>query len=434
MSLRQFILFIFYLTIISAFTGTLVMSVEVGPIHLFPYRFLLIFMWLLFVVSVFMNNGLLNLSHVKVRLYLKFLTIWLGYAFVSMMWAADKNAAVKNCIFLFTGISIVFFLVYYLRDIKHLKWLYWLWLLMFMALIPVGLWEVITGNHLVMSNLLEEDRLLLKFVPTTVFTNQNDYATYIALTLPMVLVWIRYYPKLYSRVLGVLVFTTGLFLLLMTTSRASYIAFFMGVAFWFIFLLNLKKKIKTLAIVGSICILAILALPEQIKYSLEIVESEMSSLSDFGSQAGYGGSETIRPNLIKNALYFTIKSAGFGVGAGNAEYYMENYKIYPVSFVTNVHNWWIEILVNYGVFIFAGYVFLYLTLLLNLWRVYKTGLNLTERMLCEALLVGLVSFFMASISSSSIVALSPQWIFCGFVLAFLNYIRLRNRTKYKCIS
>lgn len=415
---------IIYLTIISAFTGSLWLF-EVGPIHIFPFRIFLILMFLLFIWFVYIiKHGRLNLSHIKVKLYMKFLAIWLVYAFLSIMWAADQIAALKNIIFLFTGISIIFFLVYYMRDINHLNYLYWIWISIFIVLIPVGLWEITTGNHLVVSNLIEEDRPWVAFAPTTVFGNQNDYAAFIVLAIPMIITAIRYCSKLYIRVLGVLVLLCGLFLLIMTTSRSCYLALFTGLAFWFIFLLNLRKKLKTLALVTTICCLIIFAFSSYIQDTFLLVQDQISSISDISDQSDNLGA-AVRPNLIKNALHFTAQSAGFGVGAGNAEYYMEHYKVYPTGGVTNVHNWWAEIAVNYGIYIFVGYVILYITLILNLWRAHKIVLNRTEKMICESLLVGLVSFFMASISSSSIIAFSQQWIFFGFALAFLNYTRIK---------
>jgi teichuronic acid biosynthesis protein TuaE len=91
----------------------------------------------------------------------------------------------------------------------------------------------------------------------------------------------------------------------------------------------------------------------------------------------------------------------------------------------NAHNWWIEILANYGIFIFAGYLIFFFSLLINLWRTWATLQDRTEKMLCEALLLGCITFIFAAISSSSIIALRPQWIFFGFALAFLNYCRLQ---------
>lgn len=64
--------------------------------------------------------------------------------------------------------------------------------LIFAALIPVGIWEVTSGMHLHISKLEEEIRQRFLFAPTTVFYNQNDYATYLAISLSMILVWMRY--------------------------------------------------------------------------------------------------------------------------------------------------------------------------------------------------------------------------------------------------
>jgi len=83
------------------------------------------------------------------------------------------------------------------------------------------------------------------------------------LTLPMVLAWIRYYPKLIVRVLGVTVFTAGLWLLILTTSRSCYLAVLTGLVFWFLFLLRWNKKIKALALTALVCVLFVVAFPTQ---------------------------------------------------------------------------------------------------------------------------------------------------------------------------
>ena len=413
-----------YLVMMSGIIGSAFGAIKVGPIHLFPYRFFLVFLWLLFTINLFLCQGRLKLSHIRVKIYLQYLGLWMGYAFISLLWATSKTDAIRNIIFLFMGVSIIFFIVNYLRELNQLRYFYYLWLLVFGLLIPVGVWEVSTGNHLNVSGLSEELRMRFLFAPTTVFTTQNDYAAYIVLTLPLVLMWIRYCPKLFSRALGVLVFIAGLWLLLLTFSRSCYIAVLTGILFWFVFLLRWKKKIKALALTALICVLLVVLFPAKTRDILTKVEIQAASLNPIILSNEGIGSLYVRLNLIKNALYFTAKSAGFGVGAGNVEHYMENFKIYPVAELINVHNWWVEILANYGVFFFTGYLIFYFTLFYNLWRAYNKVDNRTEKMLCEALLVGLVSFFVATISSSSIIAFKPQWMFIGFALAFLNYFRI----------
>ena len=414
--------YLLYLTIIAAFPGAYVMSVEIGSIHLFPYRYLLMILCLIFIAGIYANSWLLNVSQIKVRLYLKYLAIWLIYAFFSIIWAADKVEAARNIIFLFTGILVIFFMVFYFNNLNYLKALYITLLLIFIALLPIGIWETVTGNHLPMAGLFGIDRLDMAFMPSTFFRNPNDYAAYLALTIPMFLVWVRYHQKTLGRIIGILIIILGLWVLLMTTSRSSYIALFSGVAFWLLFFMRGKTKLKVISVVAAISIFLILFIPSTIYDSFTLIGEEMSSLSRVYNDED---APDVRKNLIKNGLYFTVQSSGFGVGAGNVEYYMGKYSIYPVGRTTNIHNWWAEILTNYGIFIFAGYIIFYGSLLLNLWQVYKKTHVLQEKMICEALLIGLVSFFMASISSSSIIAFPPQWIFFGFALAFLNYTRIK---------
>jgi teichuronic acid biosynthesis protein TuaE len=366
-------------------------------------------------------------------MYLQFLLIWIAYAFISTLWAADQIAALKNIVFLFSGISIIFFIVYYFNSFFYLKLLFWLWLLIFIAQIPIGLWEISTGNHLGNSMmLLMLDKPWLKFAPTTIFGNENDFATFIALTFPMVIVWIRYYKNIFSRIFGLFVLLAGLYLLIMTLSRSNYLSVITGFVFWFVFLLRLNKKIVVTVVSFLVGIIVIFTFIEE---TVKIKETFVNQMSSFQLESA-NQSNNIRMNLLKNAVFFTANSMGFGVGAGNAEYYMDMFKIYPVGGVTNVHNWWAEILVNYGLIIFFGYILLYITLVFNLWCVYKSLNKCKERMLCEALLVGMVIFFIASFSASSIIAFSPQWIFIGFSLAFINYARINdeNLRNHICIS
>lgn len=427
-SLQQFIL---YMTIISAFVGSLVLSIEIGPVHLFPFRFFLFIICSVFLITIIIvNNGRLNLAHIKVKLFLQFLALWFCYAFVSMIWAAEKVDAFKNIIFLFTGISLVFFIVYYYRSLNNLKWLYWLFICIFVALLPIAIWEITTGNHLEVSKMFEETRERIAFMPSTVFFNPNDYAAYIVLTCPMIYTLVRYSSSWLVRVLGIPVIIMCLWILVMTMSRSSYIALLMGLTFWFLFLLHWKHKIKILAVACLSAIILMFVFFTQIMDLLETIEKQMVSLNTLVSQGGGDTSIDTRLNLMKNGIVFAAESLGFGVGAGNAEYYLANCAIYPVGGIAKMHNWWMEIMVNYGLFIFCGYVILYLSILYNLWRIHKCADNVTEKMICEALLISWVSFFMASISSSSIMAFPPQWIYLGFTLAFLNYskINVRNNT------
>lgn len=418
-----------YLAIMAGFLGPAFLSINVGPFHLFPYRVLLITLWLLFIVNFLLSKGSIRVRHLKVKNFLNFLLFWFVYAVLSLVWAVDKGAALREVIFLFVNISIVFFIVFYLSELNLLKKLYFLWLMIFAIFIPVAFFEVFTGQHLSVSKLASTIHPRLAFLPTTFFYNPNDFATYLVLSLPFILTLIRYNRKILARLIGGLAFFSGVFLLFSTRSRANLFAFLVGLTFWYLFLLEKKAKLNIAVITLLIVALFFGLAPSKAKYFVETVRSQYESIIyDLTSKDPSTFSVDIRINLLKNAVVFFKNSYGFGVGAGNSEYYLSHFQTYNTYGVVQLHNWWLEIFTNYGVFIFVGYILFYLSLL---WGLYKSFLSSKDhqRIFCEALLIGLVSFFFAAMSSSTILSFKPQWFYFAFALAFLNYWRRSEEVK-----
>jgi len=409
-----------YLTIILGIVGAAFLAVDIGAFSLFPYRILLPSLWLLVFICISRNR--LNISRIRVEPYLYFLVFWIFYAIFSIVWANSKIDAIRHIIFLFMGLSIIFLVVFYFSNLKNLKWFFDLWLLMLLPLIALGYWNYLTGNHLSISNLVyAEERF--SFVPTAVFHNQNDYATYLALSIPFILAFIRHNGNIVQLILGIIILVTSLFLIVVTFSRINYIAVFMGTAFWFIFLLKVKEKIKAVVLIGLVTALLFSGFPDKTHELFRIIDRQIyfSLDNNFQSQ-----SLKLRYNLVRNSFIFFINSFGFGVGSGNVEHHMANSPVYETGGLINVHNWWAEILANYGFFIFTGYVIFYLGLLKNLYKIYRRLTDTSERMICEASLMSLVIFFFSSMSSSSIMAFRPQWILFAFALGFLNYYRIKQ--------
>ena len=412
-----------YLTIVAGFIGSAFLAIPVGPIHIFPYRLLLPLLWFIFATGILLQ-GRVDISHIKVKPYLKFLALWLSYAVLSLAWAADKGAAVRDIIFLVMAISVIFFVVYYFSNSKDLKRLYYLWLVVLGGLLLVGFWEHLTGQHLPVSGLYGETRARFMFMPTSVFRNPNDFATYLALSIPFILALIRYRRGIVVRSVALVVLFASLYLLLETFSRANYLAVMLEFAFLFTFLFKLKAKFKAIILGGLLILALVIALPGPTQRIIGTISEQIESITS-PWELSYG-STGVRINLLKNSLVFLVRTAGFGVGAGNAEYWMGNFPVYNTRGITNLHNWWDEILLEYGVFIFTGYVLFYLSLVVNMYKIHQRLSAGTEKMICEALLVALVGFFLASISSSSIMALRPQWFLFAFALTFLNYQRIKR--------
>lgn len=425
MSFERLVLF---LTFLAGFAGSAIFVIDLGLFSVFPFRVLLMLFWGLFAIRVLLQ-GKIFLPLGKKRLYMAFGGIWMAYSVVSLAWAVSKFDAVRHLIFLFMGISLIFFAIQYFRGDRDIHWLYWIWFIVFFGLIILGLWEHLTGRHLPVSGYHEEKLSLLeeyvvaqvRNLPTGVFNNPNDYATFLALSIPFALSTFRYVRSKLVRLTGLGLAVLSLYFIVVIGSRGNILAVLLELIFIFLFLTNINQKVKVV-VAGLACLgLVLIFFSDHLREFFFNMTWQILSIVE-QSKLGIE-SVAVRVNLVRNGLAFLYSTAGFGVGAGNAEYWMENFQVYDTQGITNPHNWWLEILVDYGVFILIGYVTVYLGLLRGLWHRWRKAQDRGERMIAEALLVALIGFSVASISSSSIMAFNPQWMLFAFSLAFLNLRR-----------
>jgi teichuronic acid biosynthesis protein TuaE len=412
-----------YLAFVTGFFGTVIFPIDLGLFTLFPYRIFLVLLWGLFGARALVQ-GKVTLPLGQVKPYMVFFSTWVFYGTLSLAWATSKGDAVRHLIFLFMGVSLIFFVVYYFSALCDLENLCRVWLGVFCVLIVLGLWEHLTGNHLPVSGFYGETRTRFMYRPTGVFRNPNDYATFLALSIPFVLSFVRYTKAWLIRIVGVLVVGIAFYLITVTGSRANILAVLLVMAFLFLFLTDWKQKAKIVLIGTIFSVIVVFGWLGPVREVFLRVFAELSSLI-VQEELGYG-SVLVRTNLVRNGLEFLCSTIGLGVGAGNAEYWMANFARYDTQGILNLHNWWLEVLVNYGVFIFVGYVITYLGLIRSLWCRWRRTKDYKERMVCEALLVALIGFSVASTSSSSIMAFAPQWMLFALALASLNY-RRRDR-------
>ena len=129
----------------------------------------------------------------------------------------------------------------------------------------------------------------------------------------------------------------------------------------------------------------------------------------------------IRINLIRNGFSFLLSTWGFGVGAGNFESWMQTRALYPTRNIINPHNWYLEVLVNYGILIFVGYLVFYWSMLKKTYQVLRTHWNDPKmRLIGVAVLGSLIGFLLASMSPSYVIAFRPQWLIIALGLSYIN--------------
>lgn len=435
---------LFYLTIAFALLGpTLGIPITEGfKLTFFRIVFILLIGGL---VLKFVLQKRLEASYMyPIRWYAAFFAFWLLYALLSLTWVVSMGHAVKYIIFLGMMLLLTLSLPYFLSS-EHKFWkTQGILLGVFAAIIAFGVFESITLLHLPSSRGFGFDSAIV----TSVFNNQNDLASCITLAIPFLITalymldlskkqkWFIYFVAVFS-----------LYVLLATGSRSNTFFALPLVATVIIVTVPLvveRKKItkKNLLItIGAILLAAIIVQSMSVAFlsdearqrAKEKLNTTFGIFSDLNKgswnveeggdkviDGETGKSVTVRKYLLLNGLKFLAKSHYMGVGAGNIEPLMEGA---PKVNKVNMHNWWAEVLVNFGVIIFVLYMALYF---LIIWRLGKLALLKTSphispviRWGATSCLAAMIGYFIGGIAPSTAIHFTPMWICYGLSLAVI---------------
>ncbi len=391
---------------------------HVSRIQLFPYRFLILFVWGIFLISIIAKKGTLDLKSIKVKVFGLFLLIWLIYSLLSITWSVQKWHAFAQVTFLLFSFSLIAFSVVFFDSVDDIYVVMILWLVVLGVTLLIGVSETISGYHLPISHNYQTDNPSRLFTPTAVFHNSNDFASFLTLSTPFVLSFF-FFSRKYHRIYFLLIFLAILYLLILTGSRLNYLALFILIVYFIaVAILSRRSNIKLyILIIGSL--LLILVFRGRI---FQEIDSTMYSIQSLTTEiAEPTGSIGIRINLIRNGFSFLLSTWGFGVGAGNFESWMQTRALYGTKNIINTHNWFLEVLVNYGIYIFIGYVVFYWSMLKKTYQVLRTHWNDPKmRLVGVAILGSLVGLLLASMAPSSVVAFKPHWLIHALGLSYIN--------------
>ena len=408
-----------YLLVAFSYFGTAVWSLDIGFMQLTLFRMTLPLIAVLCLQRMIFNlnnyGKLLNVDN-KSRYSVFFMIFWFSYSLLSVLWSPDKIDGLRHIFFLSCGVLGIVALTLFLNDSKDIYKCVFISVLMLSFHQIIGWSEVLTGSYL-----FEVERATIYGIhnlPVSSMNNTNDFAT--ALTLSvfyLYCVWKVSKSKI-IRLASFIFMSSSAVLVLWTRSRANVLGLLIG--FTVLFFLNKKKLfvniIKVLLILVIALFLGNLLLPDVLKNKL--FESILPTATKIDLSAKQG-SDFIRLNLIKNGLYFLVRTLFLGTGAGGVEHWMAQESIFDTVNITNMHNWWMEILTGYGIFVFIGYLIFYFKLMYDMFKIYKSKYsNKNEKIIASSFLAILCWYTIASISSSSNMANQIIWIFFAMAIAF----------------
>ncbi len=409
--------FLLSLMIASSFIGSAFLTISAGPITIFPYRIFLVILSIVLLLK-WMTKQIDLKGQFHIPLVYLFLIGWIIYGILALSWSVELGEGIKEVIFLITGIMVIFIVTFIFKKEEDFLEFYVIWVVMGLLLMAIGFANHFLQIHLPISRIYNGPSYQ-QTVPTSVFTNENDFASFLGITVFFFISLLKNGKRLIYQMIGGVGTLGSIFLILITNSRANYIALFLGCLFWFVVLLSNREKLKLIWL-GFMVLPAILYLQlDKVEAAWGFFKVQIDSL--LAVEEHHSSSVDIRENLLKNVKVFIENTFGLGVGPGNVEHYMKIHPPYETFHNYNVHNWWAEILVHYGFFVFIGYILMIVFLFFSLFRIWKTQVNPNQILISEALMCSLIAFIFASISPNSFSALNYNWLLIAFVVAYTNF-------------
>lgn len=371
--------------------------------------------WLL----AFPKTTLINKTNFEVLIFFGF---WLAYTLLGYIWAADRDLALKHALLVFRYMGVFLIFNGFFRDRRILNKAHLAMAAVLILYILVAFWEMLTFQHLPTSRYYGLD---FYFLPTGPFYNQNNLAAFMLFIMPFLL----FLPKLYKKpwLKPAVLFVTVLILVVFTVQGARIAMLAAAVMLLLIGLAH--SSFFTKLAVALLLVLAVWGFfrfaPPAMQMGWKLAQREISS---FGSEAdsAHMSSLKIRAQLVHETTDLAVLSGFMGLGGGNYEHYMATDRQYRTAGITNAHNWFLEILGNFGILILAGFVYIYLRWLWLLFDKYKHSEG-RERWLYLSYLWALLMFIPVSALPSSIRWNHHIWI----IFAAINAICHSDKPLFK---
>lgn len=406
---------VIFFIIAASFLGAqiFIIDFEFFKISLFRVAIIFSILYILFKTIRFNKYKFMLIPKGKNRYSLQFFIFWLCYGLFSLFWIKDFNLWVKAIYFLGSGVFCAILFINYLKTVEDIIKAFNIIEFMILFHSLIGWYEVVTLNYyFIDKSLLDPYDTLSIGMPVSMLGNPNNFATLMLFGIFISLACLFCNKNKIMKGINIVISISCLFLLFFSRSRANILGLIMAIFVCIALLIKKKKLIFYIGILFGVLIVFLLkfkGLEHLLVGNFEILQFTFSSGLN---------SEVIRVNLLKNGIQFLIQTFGVGTGAGNIEYWMNNFSIFPVKGVTNIHNWWAEILVGYGVLVFIGYIIFYFKLLYINCVIFNNKKDKNTRVLALAFLSCMVGFLIGSISASSNITVEWLWVFWAVAISF----------------
>lgn len=419
---------LYCLLIIVAILGYTI-SVPVLPqLYLFHIIFFLFLFGLL--LSIFLK-GKIKLKIKNVKFYLVFFVIWFTWILISFFWIEDLSLAIKFSFIYLMMFIFTWTLIFCNQDENFLKKTLKILFYISLTALFIGTLEAFTDFRLPVSPYLNLNKYSadvaeqISSVPTSFFYNPNNYATFLAIILPFIFFAYKYFSSNEKKIIFILSTLLIVINIIVTGSRINILSLIFVTFFYLFFFLTRKFSFEK---VVKYFLLFLVVIPifffllnnndllktrfESAIYAINNIFSEKESLDK-------GGSVFTRITITKEILWpSSALNYIRGFGVGNSRAYFEQKNV--TGKIVDPHNWWLEVLGEFGLIFFLFYVIFFASLLKKLWIIMKRKDNPFVVYISSSCFFSLLAFIFSSMSPSSVVYFFPHWILIGISLVVIN--------------
>ncbi len=401
-------------------TALIGVGLSFGKLYLFHISFLLISLSIPFLNIKFRINN-------KPSFIFLFPFLMFAFYALSILWAENTFYAIQYLIYLFFGLSIIYYSLIFIQNDKSLLQVLKILGGVFLIELIICLLESYTSfrypispysdyityfaHEFKIDPLLGDDiKKMILSNPTGFHWNPNNLATAFAILLPFLLFHKNALIKWGGTILTLVVIYNS-------NSRGVLIAAILMLVYFFV--TNLKVKYILFGVFISICFLLIPndlfkinSIKTKLYGSSNAVYSLIFESKDVNNSIG------ARQKLMKNALTELNQVHWLGVGGGNSKYIQEK-RGKVAGKLTSLHNFWLEVLVDAGIFLFIGFLAWYILILKKLNALeYSKNSNISY--LAKSTKLSLLGVIVSAVSCSSIIYFFPFWILIGLSFVVIN--------------
>ncbi len=383
---------------------------------------------ILFAIKLVFHNCCFKSNNRLIGYWSLFLVTWLCYSIMQLLWVSDINSGIRQWLLLATGVFIVYSIMvttHSLKDITHLSQALTI-ICLFNA--GMGAWEHFTKRPFLLSRFGDFSARTQGLIPFRFFSpagahgNPNDFATALFFLAALSTGILFSKGKIIWKLLAVVSGICSFVVIIWTGSRTNMVALPAFAACVLLLAANASRKSLYLIIVlCTICSSIVISL-----YQEDALAMSNSYYSEVETLANWQNNP--RVGLLINAVYTANETFGLGAGPNNAHRYMAEGPV-SVAHLTAPHSLYAELLSEYGYLITGGFLYLIISLVLYLFRVWRYFPVAEIRPYAMHGIIVLTFAGYVTFSPSSTINLHEFWFALGYCLALVNICGSENAMK-----